>query len=165
VSSTLRPPAEEDLPEVVRLMNEHWPEPVDEETVRRAWTSPGVQIEEDARLEQGSYTLIETIAEGRVWIDLRGRPSAAMLDWAEGRARQKATRIFAGAWSSNEALLRELEGRGFGLLHAFAELRARGLIRAGLGVDAESLTGANRLYEQSGMRVRVRFDIYEKAAS
>lgn len=56
--------------------------------------------------------------------------------------------------------------RGVGralLLHAFAEFRRRGLVAAGLGVDAASLTGANRLYEQVGMRVAARFDIYEKA--
>jgi ribosomal protein S18 acetylase RimI-like enzyme len=48
------------------------------------------------------------------------------------------------------------------LLHSFAEFRRRGLRRAGLGVDAESLTGANRLYEEAGMHVSARFDIYEK---
>lgn len=56
--------------------------------------------------------------------------------------------------------------RGLGralLLHAFAEFRRRGLVAAGLGVDAESLTGANRLYEHVGMRVVARFDIYENA--
>lgn len=55
--------------------------------------------------------------------------------------------------------------RGLGLallLHAFAEFRRRGLRRGGLGVDAESITGANRLYEQAGMHVAARFDIYEK---
>jgi len=48
------------------------------------------------------------------------------------------------------------------LLHAFAEFRHRGLKGAVLGVDAESNTGANRLYEQAGMHVAARFDIYEK---
>ena len=37
--------------------------------------------------------------------------------------------------------------------------------RAGLGVDAASLTGANSLYEAVGMRVHARFDIYEKAVA
>ena len=48
------------------------------------------------------------------------------------------------------------------LLLAFREFRHRGLGRAGLGVDADSLTGANRLYEDAGMQVSARFDIYEK---
>jgi ribosomal protein S18 acetylase RimI-like enzyme len=55
--------------------------------------------------------------------------------------------------------------RGIGralLLHAFAELRRRGFARAGLGTDADSPTGAPRLYEEAGMHVTARFEIYEK---
>lgn len=58
--------------------------------------------------------------------------------------------------------------RGVGralLLHVFQEYRRRGFHGVGLGVDAESLTGANRLYENAGMRVFRRSDIYEKALS
>jgi hypothetical protein len=33
---------------------------------------------------------------------------------------------------------------------------------AGLGVDAENLTGALRLYEKAGMHVHLVFDIFEK---
>ena len=44
-------------------------------------------------------------------------------------------------------------GLGEGLLRtAFATLHARGLRRVGLGVDAENVTGALRLYERAGMR-------------
>jgi mycothiol synthase len=49
------------------------------------------------------------------------------------------------------------------LLHVFNEFHRRGFHGVGLGVDAESLTGANRLYENAGMRVYRRSDIYEKA--
>ena len=48
------------------------------------------------------------------------------------------------------------------LLHVFEAFRDRGLREAGLGVDADSLTGANRLYESAGMRETARFDVYEK---
>ena len=48
------------------------------------------------------------------------------------------------------------------LLHAFSEFRRRGLTAAGLGVDAESETGAQRLYESVGMRTAARFDILER---
>jgi hypothetical protein len=47
----------------------------------------------------------------------------------------------------------------------FHEFHRRGFHGVGLGVDAESLTGANRLYENAGMRVYRRSDIYEKALS
>jgi mycothiol synthase len=48
------------------------------------------------------------------------------------------------------------------LLHCFHEFRRRGFHAAALGVDADSLTGANRLYESAGMRVVRRSDVYEK---
>ncbi|MEX2613925.1 MAG: GNAT family N-acetyltransferase [Gaiellaceae bacterium] len=282
MSELLRAPTEHDIAAVVRLMSEHWPEPANEDLARRSWSSPDFELEHDARLDGASYVDVSAIGEGRVWIDARGRSSAAILDWAETRAREKGTRLLAGGWSSNEPLLEALERRGFHLvrrshrmridlddptpepdwpeglevrsfqpgderafyeahqetfedswepieesydewahwqleshafvpelwflavedddpvgfaichphsgdakcgwvrmlgvrrpwrkrglgrallLHAFAEFRKRGLLRAGLGVDAESVTGANRLYEQAGMHVAARFDIYEK---
>jgi mycothiol synthase len=91
--------------------------------------------------------------------------------------------VEAGAETVAIALCREHEGepglgwvavlgvrkpwrrRGLGralLLHSFHEFRRRGFHAAALGVDAESLTGANRLYESVGMRVIRRFDVYEK---
>ena len=48
------------------------------------------------------------------------------------------------------------------LLHSFGELYRRGVRKAGLGVDAENLTGALRLYEKAGMHVHMVFDTYEK---
>ncbi len=47
------------------------------------------------------------------------------------------------------------------LLHAFAELYARGERRIGLGVDATNETGATRLYESVGMRVALQEDVCE----
>jgi mycothiol synthase len=58
--------------------------------------------------------------------------------------------------------------RGLGLallLHSFHELRQRGRDRVDLGVDAESTTGAVRLYERAGMRVTRQTDSYEKELS
>jgi GNAT superfamily N-acetyltransferase len=48
------------------------------------------------------------------------------------------------------------------LLHSFAAFQKIGKQRAGLGVDASSLTGATRLYEKGGMHVARQFDRYEK---
>lgn len=54
-------------------------------------------------------------------------------------------------------------GLGFALLRtAFQEFHRRGLARAVLNVDAESPTGATRLYERAGMRVEVAWDRWEK---
>ncbi len=284
MSSALRAPTEADLPEVVRLMSQTAGEPVQADDVRLMWSSPGFDVAEDARLDGDAYAQLQGFGEGRVWIDVRGRPSAAILDWAEERAREKGHRLICGGWSSNEDLLRELQRRGYELvrhshrmaidlgdptpepdwpegidvrsyqpgdarafyeahqesfadswepveetfehwshwlletqafdpelwflasegaetagfavciwrsdretatvrllgvrrpwrrrgvgrallLHAFAEFRRRGFRRADLGVDAESLTGAHKLYESVGMRVERRFDVYEKAVA
>jgi mycothiol synthase len=286
-STALRVPTGDDLAEVVRLMNMYWPEPVDEDTVRCAWSSPKTDVSLDARLEDGrAYAFVEELGDDRVWIDLRGDPSTALLEWAEGRARELGVRFFAGAWETHESLRATLEERGFGvvrhgyrmeielaeppppavwpdgievrtfrpgderifhavqqeafedswepvpssfaewehwflgssprfapdlwflalagdepagvavchphtadpevgwvgelgvlrpwrrrgigralLLEAFRTFRERGFARAGLGVDAKSLTGANRLYESAGMRVSARYDVLEKVVA
>jgi mycothiol synthase len=62
-------------------------------------------------------------------------------------------------------VLRPWRKRGIGLAllrHSFCELYRRGKRAAGLGVDAQSLTGALRLYENAGMHVHQAFDRYEK---
>ncbi len=54
-------------------------------------------------------------------------------------------------------------GIGLALLHhSFGEFYRRGKRKAGLGVDAENLTGALHLYEKAGMHIHRAFDIYEK---
>ena len=55
--------------------------------------------------------------------------------------------------------------RGIGLAllrHSFGELYRRGRRGAGLGVDAENLTGALRLYENAGMYIHRAFERFEK---
>ncbi len=69
-------------------------------------------------------------------------------------------------WVNVLGVRRPWRRRGLGralLLHAFGEFRRRGFHAAALGVDAESLTGANRLYENVGMRVVRQSVVYEKA--
>ena len=54
-------------------------------------------------------------------------------------------------------------GLGMALLrHAFGEFYRRGISRVVLGVDAESLTGATRLYERAGMHITDRLDRFER---
>jgi mycothiol synthase len=69
-------------------------------------------------------------------------------------------------WVSVLGVRKNWRRRGLGrtlLLHSFHEFRRRGFHAAALGVDAESLTGANRLYESAGMSVVRRSDVYERA--
>lgn len=54
-------------------------------------------------------------------------------------------------------------GIGLALLHAsFREFRRRGITKSALGVDAESPTGATRLYERAGMHVERSSYTYQK---
>jgi mycothiol synthase len=54
-------------------------------------------------------------------------------------------------------------GLGLALLqHSFGEFYKRGKHAAGLGVDAQNLTGALKLYEKAGMSVHRVYDTYEK---
>jgi GNAT superfamily N-acetyltransferase len=68
-------------------------------------------------------------------------------------------------WVNELGVRREWRKHGLGgalLKHSFAAFHARGQKRAGLGVDASSLTGALRLYERAGMHVARQFDQFEK---
>jgi mycothiol synthase len=69
-------------------------------------------------------------------------------------------------WVDSLGVRRPSRRRGLGralLEHSFEELRRRGAERVGLGVDAESLTGANRLYERAGMHVSRLSHVYERS--
>jgi ribosomal protein S18 acetylase RimI-like enzyme len=68
-------------------------------------------------------------------------------------------------WVGTLAVRRAWRKRGIGLallLHSFGEFHRRGKRKVGLGVDAENLTGALRLYKNAGMHVETAFDTYEK---
>jgi mycothiol synthase len=74
--------------------------------------------------------------------------------------------VFDGiGWVNDLAVRRPWRKRGIGLAllrHAFAEFYRRGLTAVGLGVDAQSLTGATRLYERAGMHVAREHEIFER---
>ena len=68
-------------------------------------------------------------------------------------------------WLGWLAVRRPWRKRGLGLAllrHSFGAFYARGERTIALGVDAQSLTGATRLYEGAGMRVTMLAAIYEK---
>jgi len=68
-------------------------------------------------------------------------------------------------WVNVVGVRRPWRNRGLGLAllhHAFAEFQRRGVRKVSLSVDAESITGAPRLYGRAGMRVRESYAIYLK---
>jgi mycothiol synthase len=68
-------------------------------------------------------------------------------------------------WVGTLGVRRPWRKRGIALAllrHSFNEFYRRGKRKVGLGVDAQNLTGALRLYESAGMHVHRAFDLYEK---
>jgi mycothiol synthase len=68
-------------------------------------------------------------------------------------------------WIHVVGVRRPWRNRGLGLTllrHALAEYQRRGVRKVALSVDAESITGAPRLYGRAGMRVRESYVIYLK---
>ena len=108
-----RAPTDADVEDVVRLKSMHAPEPADAELVRQEWSAPGFDRDLDARIEDLAYAQVESLDETRVWLELHGRPSAALVDWAEERATERGDRILSGSWATNDVILVELRRRGF----------------------------------------------------
>ncbi len=68
-------------------------------------------------------------------------------------------------WVDALSVRRPWRRRGIALAllhHSLGEFYRRGKRKVGLDVDAQSLTGATRLYEKAGMRVDRQYDVYEK---
>jgi len=68
-------------------------------------------------------------------------------------------------WVGTLGVRRQWRKRGIGLAllqYSFNEFYRRGKRKVGLGVDAQNLTGALRLYENAGMHAHQAHDHYEK---
>ena len=71
----------------------------------------------------------------------------------------------SGGWVNVLGVRRPWRRKGVGLAllrHSFNEFYRRGIHDVYLGVDAQSLTGATRLYERAGMHVIRQYNSYEK---
>jgi mycothiol synthase len=80
-------------------------------------------------------------------------------------ARPSSPRDERAAFVTDLGVRRDARRRGIAealLRAAFAEVHARGIPRVELIVDAESPTGATRLYERAGMRVAYGWEIWRK---
>jgi mycothiol synthase len=108
------------------------------------------------------------------WVhELTGRPDFDPSLWFLATERDEVVgtvlcypRTQTMAWVRGLGVRRAWRGRGLGialLRQAFGAFYARGYRSAGLGVDAQSLTGATRLYERAGMCVTERYMTMEKA--
>jgi mycothiol synthase len=94
-------------------------------------------------------------------------PSLWFLAWdGEQIAGYALCRFRNGnGWVGSLGVRRPWRKRGLGLAllqHAFAEFYQRGTPAVSLGVDADSPTGATRLYHKAGMQVAAEYVNYEK---
>jgi mycothiol synthase len=68
-------------------------------------------------------------------------------------------------WLFGLGVRRPWRRRGLALAllhHCFGELYRRGRRKVSLGVDAQNLTGATRLYERAGMHIQRQHHQYEQ---
>ena len=160
------------------------PEPVwPEEITVRSVTDPSVDIETITRVDVESFRdhfgfieqpFEDELAWFRNWLDndeSLADPSLWFLAMDNGQAVGLALcavhdfedRQFGHVSSLGVLRLHRKQGIGLALLHhAFGEYYRRGYKGVSLGVDAENLTGALRLYKKAGMHVHRQFDLYEK---
>ena len=101
----------------------------------------------------------EADAQGPLWFVVRdgGTIVAAIRNEADRNG---------GGYIGALGVRRDWRGLGLGkalLFRTFAEFWSRGVARVTLGVDAESPTGATKLYENVGMHVESSIVAYEKA--
>jgi ribosomal protein S18 acetylase RimI-like enzyme len=113
--------------------------------------------------------------EPRSFEDWRQRMVRADLDSSLWFFAQEGERIAGAAlcrerepgqgWIDQLTVLRPWRQRGLALAllrYAFGEFYRRRATQIGLGVDGQSLTGAQRLYERAGMRVTMRVGRFDK---
>lgn len=126
-----------------------------EEAFQDHWEYHGTPFDEWWEGRRGQHA----DAHGPLWFVVRdgGAIVAAVRNEADRNG---------GGYVGTLGVRREWRGRGLGkalLFRTFAEFWSRGVARVTLGVDAESPTGATRLYENVGMVVESAIDAYEKA--
>ena len=83
-------------------------------------------------------------------------------DRPAGAASAACATVSGGSGSSASSVTGGAGDRPCAAPALVRRVQAPRLPRAGLGVDAESLTGANRLYESAGMHVVRRLDFFDK---
>jgi GNAT superfamily N-acetyltransferase len=132
---------EEDLPAVVRAVRDSW---------KDHWGYVESPFEDE--VERWRHSTLDEGFDPTLWflaVTRDGEIAGVNL------CRPKISDDPAMGWVGTLAVRRSWRRRGLGLAllqHAFGEFYHRGKRRVGLGVDAQSLTGATRLYERAGMR-------------
>lgn len=117
---------------------------------------------EEERFERIRYTMEnDELFDPTLWfMAIDGEEIAAIAQCESHYGQDMET-----GWVETLGVRRAWRRKGLGLamlLLSFNELYKRGFKHVGLGVDAENLSGATRLYEKAGMHKTNELSIYEK---
>ena len=124
-----------------------------EEAFQDHWEWSGLPFDEWWAMRKGQ----DQDEHGHLWFVVRDGAEIAAV--ARNEARETA------GYVGLLGVRRPWRGRGLGkalLYRTFAEFWRRGLHRVSLGVDADSPTGATKLYERVGMTVESASVVFEK---
>jgi mycothiol synthase len=132
---------EDDLPAVVMTVRDSW---------KDHWGYVESPFEEE--VERWRHSTLDQEFDPTLWfLAVNGDGEIAGVNLCRPKIRDDAEMGWVGTLAVRRPWRRQ--GLGLALLHhAFGEFYRRGKRRVGLGVDAQSLTGATRLYERAGMR-------------
>ena len=122
-----------------------------EDSFKDVWNRPKGTFERFAEMTER-----ETFDPSLWFLAMDGEEIAGMV---------LAKTISGEGWVDVVGVRRPWRGLGLGLAllrHAFSEYQRRGIEKVGLSVDAESITGAPRLYGRAGMSVASEYVVYQK---
>jgi mycothiol synthase len=159
------PPAAPAWPPGIRL--QPYRHPQDLEAVYRChresfsdhWGYVDVPFEEGLELFRHVSTVLRPVEPDLWFVAMDGREIAGI-----SLCRRRSDDDPEMGWVDALGVRRAWRRKGLGLallLHSFHALRQNGALRAGLGVDSGSLTGATRLYKRAGMSVSREIALYE----
>jgi mycothiol synthase len=159
------PPASPVWPRGIRLVPYRHPQ--DLEAVYRCsrdafsdhWGYVDVPFRKGLELFRHASTVLRPV-EPDLWFVAMGGKEIAGISLCRRRSDDDPEM----GWVDTLGVRRAWRRRGLGqalLLHSFHALRHDGALRAGLGVDSGSLTGATRLYKRAGMGVSREIAQYE----
>ncbi len=126
---------------------------------RDHWGSVDVPFEQGLDLFRHQNTVLHPVESDLWFLAMDGNEMAGI-----SVCRRQSNDDPEMGWVEILGVRKPWRRRGLGLallLHSFHALRQCGARRAGLGVDAGSLTGATRLYARAGMSVSREVALYE----
>ena len=109
------------------------------------------------------YMIDSPSSDVSMWLIARDEASDEIAGICLNRPYEEADQRMG--WTGSLGVRRPWRKQGLGLAlltHSFALFQERGYVRAGLGVDASSLTNAVELYKHAGMHIHAIYLFYRK---